>query len=111
MTFVSSGGTVSSPMVELAGLDFGEALVVLLGGDEPVAMRCGVASFSVQRGVMKSELLVLDTSCTVIVGSGRVDLADERLALTLGPQAKERQQHEGKLARTAGRLRPASSVR
>jgi uncharacterized protein involved in outer membrane biogenesis len=181
MTFVSSGGTVSSLMVELAGLDFGEALVVLLGGDEPVAMRCGVASFSVERGVMKSELLVLDTSDTVIVGSGRVDLADERLALTLRPQAKdpsvlsgrspiridgtfseprlhpdrtalavrgaaavllglinplaaliplvetgtgedahcsallaaaqERQQREGKSTKTAGRLRPASSVR
>lgn len=89
MSFVSSGGTVSSLMVELGGLDLGEALVVLLGGDDPVPLRCGVATFTVESGIMKTDLLVLDTTDTIIVGAGRIDLAEETLALALRPEAKD----------------------
>jgi uncharacterized protein involved in outer membrane biogenesis len=88
IAFLGSGGTVSRVVAELGGLDLRDAIDSLLGSDEPVPMRCGVASFDVESGVMSTDLLVLDTADVVIVGSGSINLADETLSLTLRPEAK-----------------------
>ncbi len=88
IAFVGSGGTVSRVLADLGGLELGKAIDSLLGSAKPVAMRCGVASFDVESGIMSTDLLVLDTVDTVIVGSGSINLADETLSLTLRPETK-----------------------
>lgn len=59
-------------------------------GDEMVPIRCGIANFEVERGVVRTTTLFVDTDVVAVRGSGRVDLARETLDVTLTPQAKQR---------------------
>ena len=83
-------GEVSNLLLELAGLDVFEALKFLLGKDRKVAIRCAFGDFSVKDGVMTTRALALDTTDTIIVGEGTVDLGEEQLDLVLKPRPKDR---------------------
>jgi uncharacterized protein involved in outer membrane biogenesis len=83
-------GRISNLVLELIGLDAGEALLLFAAGDRDVALRCAVADLSVRDGVGTSNVLVLDTDDTLVVGAGAVSFARERLDLTLYPQPKDR---------------------
>jgi uncharacterized protein involved in outer membrane biogenesis len=85
-----AGGDVSNLLIEYAGLDGGEALRFLVGGDRKTAIRCAVGLFKVQDGVAMSRTLVFDTEDTNIGGAGRLDFRDETLDVTLRPQPKDR---------------------
>jgi len=85
-----SGGELSNLLVELVGLDGGEAIRFLLGGDRKTAIRCGVGSFQVRNGIATSESIVLDTEDTNIAGAGTLNLRDETLDVTLRPQPKDK---------------------
>jgi uncharacterized protein involved in outer membrane biogenesis len=84
-----SGGELSGLMIELVGLDGGEALRFLIGGDRPTPIRCAVGSFKVRDGLATSESLVLDTEDTKIGGAGTINLRDETLDVTLRPEPKD----------------------
>ena len=83
-------GRFSNLLLEVVGLDGAEIIKFFLRGDRNVELRCAAAAFSVQRGLMTSEMLVLDTSDTVVLGEGRVNLADETMNITLRPAPKDR---------------------
>jgi hypothetical protein len=83
-------GRISNLVLELLGLDAGEAVLLLAAGDRDVALRCAVADLSVHDGVGTSNVLVLDTDDTLVVGAGAVSFGRERLDLTLYPQPKDR---------------------
>jgi len=83
-------GEISNLLVELAGIDIYEALKFMIGKDRKVAVRCAFADFGVKRGVMDSRALAFDTSDTIIVGKGQVDLGEETLDLELRPRPKDR---------------------
>ncbi|HSV45060.1 MAG TPA: AsmA family protein, partial [Ramlibacter sp.] len=82
-------GQISNLLLEFAGLDGAEIIKFLVGGDRTVQLRCAATAFDVQRGLMTSRALVLDTQDTVVYGSGTVSLADESLDLVLRPQPKD----------------------
>jgi uncharacterized protein involved in outer membrane biogenesis len=83
-------GTISQRALELIGLDIAEsALLLLAGGDREIALHCAVADLEVQRGIATSNVLVLDTDDTLVVGAGVVDLAREQLDLTVYPRPKD----------------------
>jgi uncharacterized protein involved in outer membrane biogenesis len=82
-------GTVSQQVLELMGLDIAESALLLASGDREVALHCAVADLDVQRGIATSNVLVLDTADTLVVGAGVVDLARERLDLTVYPRPKD----------------------
>jgi len=63
-------------------------VVTRLFGDEQVKLNCLVADFGVQNGLMRSRLFVVDTAEAVINASGTVNLANEKLDLTLKPDAR-----------------------
>jgi uncharacterized protein involved in outer membrane biogenesis len=86
---VMRGGEMSNLLLEIAGLDAGEAVKFLVGGDRRVPIRCGVASFKAVDGVLNSEVLVLDTQDTKITGEARVDLGREMMQISLYPQPKD----------------------
>ena len=90
MGLAMTGGELSNLMVEFVGLDGGEALKFLIGGDRKTAIRCAVGSFKVRDGVATSETIVLDTVDTNIAGSGTVNLKDETLDVTLRPEPKDK---------------------
>ncbi|MFZ3084403.1 AsmA family protein [Rhodoferax ferrireducens] len=85
---VVSGGEISKLMMEKAGLHLWEILQLSLSGDRLIKLRCAVADFEVKNGKMQTDALVLDTQVTTLIGSGNVDLAQERLDLTFNQKTK-----------------------
>lgn len=82
-------GRISNLTLELAGLDIAEALKFLIGKDRVVPVRCGFADFSVAKGVMTTRAFAFDTTDTLLLADGTVDLRDESLDLLLRPRPKD----------------------
>jgi uncharacterized protein involved in outer membrane biogenesis len=83
-------GQISNLLMEWAGLDIAEALKFLIRGDRKVPIRCAFGDFKVDNGVMTANSLAFDTTDTIIVGEGTINLRDETLDLTLRPRPKDR---------------------
>ena len=83
-------GEISNLLVELAGIDIYEAVKFLIGKDRKVPVRCAFADFGVKQGVMDARALAFDTTDTIIVGRGTIDLGEETLDLELRPRPKDR---------------------
>jgi uncharacterized protein involved in outer membrane biogenesis len=83
-------GRISNLVMELAGLDIAESLRFLIGKDRQVPIRCAFADFGVKDGLMTSRALAFDSTDTIIVGEGTVNLKDESLDLLLKPRPKDR---------------------
>lgn len=88
-SLVIDGGEVSKLLMETMSLHLLEMLQLKVTGDEPVRIRCGIADFAVKQGVMQPDILVLDTDVSRIDGSGRIDLGQERLDLTVVPKSRK----------------------
>ncbi len=83
-------GEISNILLEFMGLDGGEIIKFFLRGDRNVVLRCAAAAFDVKQGLMSSKVIVLDTTDTVINGSGQVSLANETLDILLKPEPKDK---------------------
>ena len=82
-------GRISNLTLELAGLDIAEALKFLIGKDKVVPVRCGFADFSVKSGEMTTRAFAFDTTDTLLLADGTIDLGDESLDLLLRPRPKD----------------------
>jgi len=82
------GGEISKLMMEKVGLHLWEILELKVTGDKLVKLRCGVADFDVKEGIMHTDALIFDTEVTTIVGTGSIDLGQEKLDLTLNQKTK-----------------------
>ena len=89
VAFLMGSGQISNILLEFMGLDGGEIIKFLVRGDRNVRLRCAAAAFDVQKGLMTSKAIVLDTVDTVIDGSGTISLADETLNIRLDPAPKD----------------------
>jgi len=85
---VINQGSVSKLMLETMGLNIGSVVLTRLVGDQQVKLNCMVTDFAVSNGVMKSRLFAVDTSEARIDINGTVNLGNEKLDLTLKPDAK-----------------------
>ncbi len=83
------GGALSHQLIELAGLDVGQALGVFVSGDEPLELTCGLIDLSAKNGTVRSNLFLLDTRDTLFFLQGQVDLGKERLDLRLVQSPKD----------------------
>ncbi|MBS0455079.1 MAG: AsmA family protein [Proteobacteria bacterium] len=81
-------GRVSNLLDAASGLNMGKVLVLLAGGDKDIAINCGGTVFDVKNGHGESNLLVLDTEQTQVLGQGWFDLGDERFDLSVAPKPK-----------------------
>lgn len=88
LSLVAQNGEISRLLMEQVGLHLIEILQLNLTGDQTVRLNCAVADFDVTRGVMQARALVLDTSVNTLIGSGRIDLAQERFDLKVVPRTK-----------------------
>lgn len=82
-------GHVGNLIMELAGLDVAESLKFLFTGDKQIPLRCAWGDFGVKQGLMTSQQLAFDTTDTLILGEGTVDLKQEKLDLLLRPRPKD----------------------
>lgn len=85
---VVAGGEISKLMMEQVGLHLWEILQIKVTGDKLVKLRCAVADFSVKAGTMSTDALIFDTEVTTIIGTGSIDLGEEKLDLTLNQKTK-----------------------
>ena len=82
-------GRISNLVMEKAGIDIQESLKFLLTKDRTIPVRCAFGDFDVRAGEMTSRALAFDTTDTVILANGRIDLREERLDLMLKPMPKD----------------------
>ncbi|MDO8294583.1 MAG: AsmA family protein [Gallionella sp.] len=85
---VITGGEISKLMMEKAGLHLWEILELKVAGDRLVKLRCGVADFDVKGGTMHADALIFDTEVTTLVGTGSIDLGQEKLDLVVNQKTK-----------------------
>jgi len=90
LVLLLGSGRISNMLLELAGLDFAEALLLLVGRDREIGIRCGYADFALTDGRLEPRALAFDTTDTLILGSGHIDLDAERLDLELHARPKDR---------------------
>jgi AsmA protein len=83
------GGEISRLMMELVALDLWDAARVKLKGDEKIGIRCAIADFAVQKGIMQTNAFVVDTSVVLVEGGGAVNLKSEEMDLRLRPKPKD----------------------
>lgn len=83
-----SKGHISKLLLEEIGLNLGNVVLAKLFGDRQVRLNCLAGDFAVTRGVMQARTLVLDTEDATINVTGQIDLARERLNLTIEPDSK-----------------------
>lgn len=81
-------GTISKMLLEMMGLNVGNIIVTKLFGDKPVELNCLAADFDVKKGVMQSQVFVVDTKEAIIRVDGTVNLGNEALDLTIHPETK-----------------------
>ena len=83
-------GRVSNLVDAASGLAIGRVLALLATGDREIPLNCGATVFDVQAGQGRSQLFVIDTSQTQVLGSGHFDLAKERFDLHVEPKPKRK---------------------
>ncbi|WP_070886166.1 AsmA family protein [Pseudomonas sp. D2-3] len=81
-------GRVSRNLMEIAGLNVGNYLVGRLFGDNEVEINCAAANLDIKQGVMRPQLMVIDTENALIGVDGTVNFGTEQLDLTITPESK-----------------------
>ncbi len=80
---------MSHQIVELAGLDAGQAIGVFFKGDEPLELSCALVDLAAEKGVIRSNLFVLNTSDTIFFVQGGLNFKTEALDLRLVQSPKD----------------------
>ena len=81
-------GTISRNLLEIAGLNLGNYLMGRLFGDDEVAIHCAAADLGLKDGLMTPRLFVFDTENAVVQVDGTANFRNERLDLSITPDAK-----------------------
>lgn len=89
VSIIMTQGTISLLLVEAADLDIAQAIPLFLGRDRATDIHCGVMDFAVTDGELKSNIVMIDTKDSRIVGEVDIDLKDERIEARLKPRAKD----------------------
>jgi uncharacterized protein involved in outer membrane biogenesis len=85
--FMASGGDISALLVDLSGLEFGNALLSALGIPRQATLRCFIGDMALNHGILETKVLALDTSEADVHGSGNINLARETIDYTLRTEA------------------------
>jgi len=83
-----AGGNLSSVLIDLTGLEFGNALLSALGMPQRTPVQCFVADLVLTRGVLDFNVLTLDTGEAIVNVGGNINLGKETIDLALKTDAK-----------------------
>ena len=86
--YMGPGGNVSALLVDLSGLEFGNAVLSALGVPNRATVQCLITDFVLQQGVVDARTVLLDTDEARIGGKGDVNLRDESMKLVLNTESK-----------------------
>jgi AsmA family protein len=88
MKMAMAGGDLSAVLVDLTGLQFGNALLSALGVPNKTQVQCFVGDLGLQRGILELKAMTLDTGEGITNVGGNVDLSKETIDLALKTDAK-----------------------
>jgi uncharacterized protein involved in outer membrane biogenesis len=83
-----AGGNLSALLVDLAGLEFGNALLSALGIPNRAEIRCFALDMPLHHGVLDTKTFLLDTTEARVTATGTINLATEALDLKLKTASK-----------------------
>ena len=86
--YMGSGGNVSALLVDLSGLQFGNALLSALGIPNRAKIQCFIVDVGLERGLGSLKTLLLDTDEARSMGTGNFSLYNEALKITLNTESK-----------------------
>ena len=84
-----SHGTVSKLLLDEAGLNVLNVVLIKVFGDKQVQLNCVAGDFVINGGLLRTQYFLIDTDEASIGVEGQVDLAKETLALTVQPENKK----------------------
>ncbi len=83
-----SRGTISHFLLEAAGLNVANMVMLKLFGDEQIVLDCMASDFGVKNGLMTVRTFRLETKDTIVDVSGQVNLRTEAIDLKIRPENK-----------------------
>lgn len=86
--FITGGGNISALLVDLAGLEFGNALLSSLGIPQRANLECFVSDLPLKDGMLQTRTMLLDTDEARVTITGDANLRTEQLDYVLRAQAK-----------------------
>ncbi|MDB5426850.1 MAG: AsmA family rane protein [Phenylobacterium sp.] len=90
MMVVVPGGEIRESLAELAGVNVIKGLGLLFSKDQTTTpIRCAVAHFKAEGGVMTADRLVIDTAPVLIEGGGTINLDTEEMNLRVQGHPKK----------------------
>jgi uncharacterized protein involved in outer membrane biogenesis len=90
LLLLMSGGQFDDLLVELAGLDVGEAIAALFGDQkQKFIINCAFADMHAKQGVAKLKTFIVDTDDTLFLAEGTIDLSQEGMDLIIDPKPKD----------------------
>ena len=90
VTMAMTQGQIRKALAELMGVNVLPGLTEYLSKNpKQTDLRCAVATFDVNNGVLRARRIVLDTGVVVLTGDGTVNLGSESIDLTLRGKSKK----------------------
>ena len=89
MLMLMTGGKLDDLLVELGGLDIGEAIVALFDENDNPEINCLFVDIPTKTGIMDLATFIVDTEDTIFLAKGFIDLKKEKLDLTIDPKPKD----------------------
>ena len=86
--FETGSGRLQNDFVRLLFADL-FSLISIGGNNDSSQVNCLVTRFAIENGIAQSRGIVLDTPGATILGSGNIDLRNERLNLHIDSQSKQ----------------------
>lgn len=81
-------GSVSKLLLDEAGLNVLNVVLIKVFGDKQVNLNCVAGDFAVTNGLLQTRYFLIDTDQASIAVDGQIDLGKETLALTVQPENK-----------------------
>ena len=82
------GGSISGLLVDLAGLQIGDALVLFIAGDHRIPIGCAVGRLEFNRGVVTLDRTLVDTEKSVLHFDGSALLKTQALGMKVTADVK-----------------------
>ncbi len=84
-----TGGSMSGLLIEGAGLDIAEALLLYVTEDARVPIRCAAGHIDLTNGDAKFDRLIMDTTDSVLYFRGQTNLRQQTLKMDIFADAKD----------------------
>jgi AsmA family protein len=84
-----AGGSVSGLIVDLAGLQIGDALVLFITGDHRIPIRCALGRLKFEHGVVTFDKTLMDTEKSVLHFDGQAVLKTQEISSKITADTKQ----------------------